>query len=189
MDHPAESHELAGPWRTATLVATAVAGLELVLLVLAGTVLLGKSIAPHLHKAAERRALAKPVAQPVAIAQAAPGTKAASGTTAQPAHHAKPKPLLPRARVQIVVLNGNGVQGAAAQASALVRARGYAIKDVGNAPRTGYARTVVMYRPGLRREAVRFAHDLGIAAVSPLDGMTPAQLHGAQLVEILGDSR
>jgi hypothetical protein len=183
MDHPAPAPELASPWRTATLVATAVASLELVLLVLAGTVLLGRSIAPHLHKAAERRALAPPVAQPVAIAQAAPGA------TAKPEHHAKPKPMLPRARTQILVLNGNGVAGAAAQASALATARGYVVKEVGNAPRTGYARTMVMYGPGLRREAARFAHDLELSAVSPLDGMKPTQLHGAQLVEILGDSR
>lgn len=183
MDHLAPAPQLDGSWRTATLVATAVAGLELVLLVLAGTVLLGKSISPHLHKAAERRALALPVAQPVATAQAAPGT-----TKEQ--HHAKPKPMLPPSRTRILVLNGNGIEGAAAQASALIRARGYVIKEVGNAPRTGYARTMVQYGPSYRREAVRFARDLGIGtgAVSPLDGMKPAQLHGAQLVEILGDS-
>ena len=48
----------------------------------------------------------------------------------------------------MLVLNGNGVQGAAAEAASLVKARGYTVKDVGNAPRTGYARTIVMYRPG-----------------------------------------
>lgn len=178
MDHPAP--ELVRPWRTATMVATAVAGVELVLLVLAGTVLLGRTISPHLHAAAKQRALATAAAEPAAH-KAAPAAK--------PAHHAKPKPLLPRSRTQIVVLNGNGVSGAAAQASAVARARGYVIKKVGNAPRTGYPRTLVMYRPGLHREAVRFAHDLGLSAVSPLDGLKPAQLHGAALVEILGDSR
>ena len=86
----------------------------------------------------------------------------------------------------MLVLNGNGVHGAAAGSAALIKARGYTVKKVGNAPHTGYARTMVMYRPGLRAEATRFARDLGIAVVAPLDGMKPAQLHGAQLVEILG---
>ena len=51
VDHPVSSAELVRPWRTATMVATAVAGLELVLLVVAGIVLLGKSMAPDVHAA------------------------------------------------------------------------------------------------------------------------------------------
>ena len=38
------------------------------------------------------------------------------------------------------------------------------------------------------REARRLAHDAGVRAVAPLDGMTPSQLQGAQLVMILGGS-
>jgi hypothetical protein len=56
----------------------------------------------------------------------------------------------------VLVLNGNGVQGAAALAARSSQARGYPVLDVGNAPKTGYARTIVMYRPGFRREAIRF---------------------------------
>ncbi len=51
----------------------------------------------------------------------------------------------------MLVLNGNGVQGAAALAAQLAQARGYPVLDVGNAPKTGYARTIVMYRPASAR--------------------------------------
>ena len=89
----------------------------------------------------------------------------------------------------MLVLNGNGVQGAAALAAQLAQARGYPVLDVGNATKTGYARTIVMYRPGFRSEALRFRHDLNLSVVAPLDGMKPAELKGAQLVEILGAAR
>jgi hypothetical protein len=176
VDHPVSSSELVRPWRTATLVATAVAGLELVLLVVAGVVLLGKSLAPDVHAARDQAVTAK-----AAVVHRAPA--------------AKPKAVhrvvhtLSRAQTGVLVLNGNGVHGAAAGSAALIKARGYTVREVGNAPHTGYPRTMVMYRPGLRAEATRFARDLGIAVVAPLDGMRPAQLHGAKLVEILGNAR
>jgi hypothetical protein len=43
-----------------------------------------------------------------------------------------------------------------------------------------------MYRPGRLPEAKRLGADLGIALVGPLDGITPRQLRGAQLVVVLG---
>jgi hypothetical protein len=43
-----------------------------------------------------------------------------------------------------------------------------------------------MYRRGFEGEGRRLARDLGIKVVGPLDGMKPAQLHGAQAVLILG---
>jgi hypothetical protein len=88
----------------------------------------------------------------------------------------------------VLVLNGNGIQGAAAEAASLVKARGYVVRRVGNAPRTGYARTMVEYGPGFRAEAVRFGRDLNASVIAPLDGMRPAQLYGAHLVLILGAS-
>jgi hypothetical protein len=177
VDHPAPSSELARPWRTATLVATTIAGLELVLLVVAGIILLGKSLAPHVHAAAERRALAP--------------TRALVRTAAvaKPVHKAPAVAKLARAQTQVLVLNGNGVRGAAAEAASLVTARGYAVKEVGNARHSGYGRTIVMYRPGFRLEAVRFGKDLNVGTVTPLDGIRVAQLNGAHLVMILGTRR
>ena len=43
-----------------------------------------------------------------------------------------------------------------------------------------------MYRAGRRPEAVRLARDLGIRMVSPLDGVRPRDLLGAQLAVVVG---
>ena len=67
-----------------------------------------------------------------------------------------------------------------------VRARGYVIGQVGNAQQSGYGRTVVMYRIGRRPEALRLARDLGIRVVSPLDGLKPRNLMGAQVAIVVG---
>jgi hypothetical protein len=174
---PLAPTELIRPWRTATLVATGIAAVELVLLIGAGIVLLGRHIAPHVHKAA-REAAAKPV-----VKKAPPPHRVAA------AKPERPVITLPRAQTKVVVLNGNGVSGAAAETASLVRARGYQVTEVGNAPRTGYARTILMYRPHFRAEALRFRRDLNLSIVAPLDGMKPAQLKGAHLVEILGSAR
>jgi LytR cell envelope-related transcriptional attenuator len=171
--------ELIRPWRTATLVVTAIAALELVLLIGAGIVLLGRQIAPHVHAAAARTAAATPKPKPVVH-------KAAAAPVPKP-QHAVIK--LSRAQTKVMVLNGNGVSGAAAQVASLIRARGYQVTEVGNAPKTGYARTIVEYRPHYRAEALRFRRDLNLTVVAPLDGMTPKQMKGAHLVEILGASR
>ena len=176
VDHPA-SLELVRPWRTATLVATGIAAVELLLLIGAGMILVGKSLAPHGH-AAHRAATSKP--KPAAVRKQA---------AAKPHAPAKVAPKLPRAKTHVIVLNGNGLQGAASAEAALVEARGYRIAKVGNAARLGYAKTLVMYRPGFAGEAQRFGHDLNLGLVEPLDGMKPAQLHGAHLVVILGASR
>ena len=174
MDHPIrlDRVELAvRPWRTATVLIAAVAAVELVLLVVVGGALLakpepaGRSAAPNAKAAASS-----------GMAKAAIKVRA---TKAAPAE-------LPRRKVRVVVLNGNGRQGAAAAAAARVTGRGYRIGVVGNAPRHDYPRSLVMYRRGFEGEARRFARDLGIQLVSPLDGMRPAQLHGAHAVYILG---
>jgi hypothetical protein len=84
-----------------------------------------------------------------------------------------------------MVLNGNGVPGAAHEAASRVRSRGYSIGDVGNANRTDYMRSVVMYRPRFRGEALRLARDLRIKLVGPLDGLGVRDLMGAHLVVVV----
>ena len=81
------------------------------------------------------------------------------------------QPKLTRAETSVIVLNGNGRSGAAAEGADRVRAFGYTIGTVGNAPRRDVTRTVVMYRNGYRPEALRLAKDLKVKIVGPLDGL------------------
>jgi hypothetical protein len=85
----------------------------------------------------------------------------------------------------VLVLNGNGRQGAAGQQAISLQVLGYAVAATGNAKRTDAA-TIVMYRPGYRPEAVRLARDTGIKLVGPLDGLRTADLKGSQLAVIVG---
>jgi hypothetical protein len=176
VDHPIrlESTELAvRPWRTATVVAAGIAAVELVLLVMLGGALLAKP---------EHAALAVAPAK----AKATPAAHASKPAPATPAAAAAAAAQLPRRKVTVLVLNGNGRQGAAATAASRVSRKGYRIGLVANAPSHDYATSLVMYRPGFKGEANRLARDLGVKVVSPLDGVRPAQLHGAQAVLILG---
>ena len=95
-------------------------------------------------------------------------------------------PTLTRAQTRVLVLNANGITGAAATEASRARTRGYKISATGNAPLT-LGRSVVLYRPGREPEAKRLARDEGIALVGPLDGIKPRQLHGAHVAIVLGN--
>jgi LytR cell envelope-related transcriptional attenuator len=145
-------------WRTATLVACGIVAFQLVVLVI-----VVKGMASTDSPARAERAAA---------------------------HHkvgrAEPKrPTLPRTRTRILVLNGNGITGAAAAESDRLLARGYKVSGTGNTAQS-YGQSVVLYRPGKLPEAKRLAADEGIPLVGPLDGITLRQLHGAHLVVVLG---
>jgi hypothetical protein len=111
-------------------------------------------------------------------------------TAATPARHAakksRPAPVLPRERTSVLILNGNGVAGAAADKAEVVKSMHYRVAAVGNATRSDYGRSTVLYPPGREREAHRLAKDLGIQLVGPLDGIKRAKLHGATVALILG---
>ena len=99
---------------------------------------------------------------------------------------AEPKrPTIARKQTRVLVLNGNGITGAAAAESDSLRERGYRISGTGNAAQS-YGQSVVLYRPGRLPEAKRLAADEGIPLVGPLDGITLRELHGAHLVIVLG---
>jgi hypothetical protein len=155
------------PWRTIAVVATGIAMLELVGLMIVAIALLAKPVLHHAQNEARAAAAKKPAAK-------------------KPAAAPKAGPLLPRRLVSVTVLNGNGVSGAAAAEASRVRARGYTVGVVANAPHGSYGQTVVMYRPARRGEAVRLAHDLEIRRVSPLDGLRRRDLKGAKLAVIVG---
>jgi LytR cell envelope-related transcriptional attenuator len=156
----------ASRWRTATIVVSALAALELAVLVAVGVTVLGKSVAHRVQGAALAKAAGvQPVTKP-----GPPG-----------------KARLTRNRTDVMVLNGGGISGAAGLAADALRARGYQITSVGNAKKQSSAtRTLVMYRPGYRAEAARLAKDAHTSIVAPLDGMRPAALMGAQVVLVVG---
>ena len=173
MDAPLPTTDaLIRPWRTATLVASLVAAIELVLLVGAGVLLLAKPLARAVKHHAESAALApakktSPVVHKRRIVKLAP-------------------PKLSRAKTRIFVLNGNGRNGAASEAASRLSALGYRSAATGNAARKDYATTVVMYRRGFQPEGVRLGRDLHVKVVAPLDGLKSSALHGAELAVVLG---
>jgi hypothetical protein len=167
VEQPAAVDTLVRPWRTATLVASAVAAVELVILLVAGVAVLGKPLSEKMRDAARQRAIGAP---------ATPSKKPKIGSSAA---------RLDRSDTSVLVLNGNGVTGAAHEAASRLQVRGYSVGGVGNAKRTNYMRSVVMYRPGYRGEALRLARDLRIKIVGPLDGLRVRDLMGAQLAIVV----
>jgi hypothetical protein len=161
------------PWRTAALVAVAVAAVELLVLVVIGGALIAKP-----STGAARPAKAK--------SSAAASTHKKAAVT-HPVHRvAAPPAHLGRTKVTVLVLNGNGRQGAAAATASRVSRRGYKIGGVANAPSSDFTRSLVMYRRGFEGEGRRLARDLGIGIVGPLDGLRTSQLHGANAVVVVG---
>ena len=165
MEH-AHSISAPFPWRVATVVVGAVAIVELVALIAIGLV----QLAPP-HKAARK-----------AVSHASRVTHAPRKTVV----HVRAVPLRPRSRVRVLVLNGNGVSGAASTQAVRLRSDGYRIAGATNAQRHDYASSLVMYVPGWAREARRLARETGIRYVAPADGLRRAQLRGSTVILLLG---
>ena len=174
MDHPV-SVTGEQTWRTTALVASAIAGFELFLIVVLFFVFFGRPVVHQIEKHATTQAAVATHAKP----------KPEKKTAVQPARKVE-KPSLTRGETSIMVLNGNGISGAASQESAALHSLGYMIAGTGNAPRTSFRHTMVMYRPGYEPEAKRLARDLHGIRVGPLDGVTAQDLGGAHLALILG---
>ena len=171
MDAPFDAPDaLVRPWRRATIVASLIAALELVALLVAGFALLAKPLAHTVKRQAEARAFAPP--------------KAVKRVQPRVVVHRAPK--LTRFQTHVLVLNGNGRSGAASATASRLSDVGYSISGTGNAPRADYASTVVMYRRGYGPEAQRLARDMHLKVVGPLDGLKPKQLGGAQIAIVLG---
>ncbi len=167
MDHA--QHLSSGfPWRTAAVVTAAIAAAELLALIAVGT----------LH-------FARPLHHTAAKPKPAPHHAAVHVTPVAPPPPSHP--VLARSRVAVLVLNGNGAPGAAHAEAVRLQGIGYRIGGAQNAVRHDYARSMVMYVPGYVLEARRLAHDVGVALVAPVDGLTPARLKASRLVLLLGN--
>jgi LytR cell envelope-related transcriptional attenuator len=176
VEHAYTTREPVNPWRTAAVVAAAVAAVELFILILVGVVFGAKLMTDKAETI---------VAQTQQTASEAPPPAAAEETPAKPKETA-PVAELPRSRTSVIVLNGNGIPAAAAVGSQRVRKFDYIIAGTGNAPRTDFQRSVVMFRPGFEGEADRLAKDLKVKRVAPLDGLKKSDLQGAHIAFIVG---
>jgi hypothetical protein len=178
MDHPAEFTPVQ-PWRAAAMIATAIAAVELFILLMIGFLVGAKAFSSHTETATVA-AINKAV--PGAGATSTP-SKDASSAKAQKPKHTGP---LPRGRTSVVVLNGNGIPGAAAVSADRAHSLHYVVTATGNAPSTDFAASVVMFRPGFKPAAQRLAKDMNVKRVTPLDGITKGDLQGAQIALIIG---
>jgi hypothetical protein len=168
------------PWRTAAVVAAGVAAIELFILVIVGVAFGAKLMSDHAQKAVISATTAAKSASTAAGSKTEAQTGKAAKTNAAPVAH------LPRNKTSVVVLNGNGTTGAAAVGAQRLRGFHYIIAATGNASRSDFQRSVVMYRKGYEGEAIRLAHDLHLRRVTPLDGMKLRDLQGAHLALIIG---
>jgi LytR cell envelope-related transcriptional attenuator len=174
-----ERYSEAFPWRTATLVASAVAFVELV-----GLIAVGATHVAHLFRhspATARRAAVTTVAKAAPVHRHVVPVPAKDRFGPIPPH-----PLRPRTRVRVLVLNANGVQGAAHAEATKLGSLGYPIAGAANAPSHHYAQSMVMFVPGYLKEARRLAHDAGIRMVAPVDGLRSSALMASKLVVLLG---
>ena len=165
-------HELIRPWKRATVVASAIAGLELAALLVVAVFLVAKPLSHEIQRHASAAAAVAP--PPKQLARAIHRMNAPVGKAR------------PRGKVKIMVFNGNGLSGAAGAAAGRLQNLGYKISGTANAGHQNYATSVVMYRHGFRAEGIRLAHDLGIKVVGPLDGIRAGSLDGGQLAVIVG---
>jgi hypothetical protein len=158
------------PWRTATVVVGVVAAIELVALIGIGATRLAAPLRAHATAPATHTAAAAPRRHVRRVASV-------------PSH-----PLRLRAKLSVLVLNGNGINGAAGTEATSLQTLGYGGSRSEDAPRHDYARTMVLYVPGYVREARRLARDTHVGIVAPIDGIRTAQLKGSRLVVVLGGS-
>lgn len=169
------------PWRTATLVTATIAVAELVGLLVVGAFVLAHPFSHHGRPAAAATAKAPALVHHAIVHREVVPVPAKDRFGPIPSHA-----LRPRSAVRVLVLNGNGVQGAAHAEATRLQGLGYAVGGAANAPSHHYAQSMVMFVPGYAKEARRLAHDAGIRIVAPVDGLTPSTLSGSRLVVLLG---
>jgi hypothetical protein len=96
------------------------------------------------------------------------------------------------AQTPVIVWNGVGADGVAAEAARQLMVKEYPIVSVGDAPDHSYMRTYVMYQqadtagPAAARELIRRLK-LDNAIAQPLDGVRKDELGGARLLVIVAD--
>ncbi len=169
------------PWRTATLVASAIAAAELLGLFVIGAFVLAHPFRHHAKTTATSTTAAVVQHHTTTVHRHVVPVPAKDRFAPVLTHSVRP-----RAKVRVLVLNANGVQGAAHIEAARLQGLGYVIGGAANAPGHHYARSMVMFVPGYQKEARRIARETGIKLVAPVDGVTPSTLSASRLVVLLG---
>ena len=151
----------------------ALAGLAVAIAAAAG-VLVGRSSAGGHAAPSTSATVAKTAAHVV---------KKTHAVTPPPAKPKKHKTAVPApAKTPVMVLNANGVSGAAGAVAVKLNSYGYPTPVVTNARQRGVPPTI-MYAPGYGPAARALARKVGhVLYVTPLDGVKPSELHGAKLV-------
>jgi len=101
-------------------------------------------------------------------------------------------PAPPVTQTPLVVWNGVGADGTAAEAARQLMLKKYPIVSVGDAPDHSYMRTYVMYKgndpagKSAANDLIKRMH-LDNAVAQPMDGVRKDQLAGARLLMIVAD--
>jgi LytR cell envelope-related transcriptional attenuator len=104
------------------------------------------------------------------------GPAASTPAAASPAA-ADPTKALPEPwEIQVDVYNGTGTGNAAASMANKVAGLAYQIRNVGNAKRDDYTKTLVYYAPGGQEIAARLAQELGVGTAALPGGDNPNRL-------------
>jgi hypothetical protein len=131
-------------------------------------------------------AAAKPPAKATGAKATSAGAKKTTAKASTAKRHRAQPPLPTAAKTPVLVLNANGVHGAAADMAARLQGFGYPVPSVGNSKRSGLP-TAIEYTHGFGPAAQALARKLGgVGVVVPLDGLRVKDLHGAALVVIVG---
>ena len=94
-------------------------------------------------------------------------------------------PLDP-ARITVAVLNGTSVPGLAASIGDSVKAAGFKLGNIDNAPEQAANESAVLYAAGNEPAAQAVAKELDIAQVGQIDAGTQSQAGNAQVVVVVG---
>ena len=101
---------------------------------------------------------------------------AATPKAASPAAADSTKALPEPWEIQVDVYNGTGAGNAAASMANQVAGLAYQIRNVGNAKRDDYTKTLVYYAPGGQEIAARLAQELGVGTAALPGGDNPNRL-------------
>jgi hypothetical protein len=114
------------------------------------------------------------------------GDEAAPDSAAQPDAGASAGAPLDPSTIEVAVLNGTSVSGAAESVAGTVEQAGFQIGNVANATEQTSAESAVLFADGARRAAREVGRELSISQLEPLDPETQSLAGTADVAVIVG---